>query len=80
MLIGAGLAFALILRESIVDALLLRARFGFMVPDTGVHGYGWALVFGYSLVFASALTLLIGSTLPKLNKSACTDPGPSGGR
>jgi hypothetical protein len=68
VLIGAGLAFALMFRESIVDALLLRARFGFMVPDTGVHGYGWALVFGYSLVFASALTLLIGSIMLTFGK------------
>jgi len=39
-----------------------------MVPDTGVHGYGWALVFGYSLVFASALTLLIGSIMLTFGK------------
>jgi hypothetical protein len=68
LLIVAGLALALVFSESLVDALLLRARFGFMVPDTGVHSYGWALVFGYAIVLTNVAILLIGTVMAALGK------------
>jgi hypothetical protein len=67
-MIGVGIVLALIVRESITDAILLRARFGFMVPDTGIHGYGWAFVFGYSMLLSSLITLLVGAVMVALGK------------
>jgi hypothetical protein len=59
VLVVAALVFALAFGESLLDALLLRAQFGFLVPDSGIHGYGWGLVFGYALALASAATFVI---------------------
>jgi hypothetical protein len=68
VLIGVGIVLAPIFGESIVDAVLLRARFGFMVPDTGIHGYGWAFVFGYSMFLSSVTTLLVGVVMVAMGK------------
>jgi hypothetical protein len=68
VLIGAGVVSAPIFGESIIDALLLRARFGFMFPDTGIHGYGWAFVFGYSMFLSSVTTLLVGVVMVSMGK------------
>src|SRR5204863_6176604 len=40
-MIGVGVFLSLLYGESAVDALRLQAVFGFMVPDSGIHGYGW---------------------------------------
>jgi hypothetical protein len=68
LFIGSGLVLAPMFRESIVDALLLRARFGFMVADTGIHSYGWCFVFGYAILIASAAMLLVGTIMVMLGK------------
>ena len=68
VLIGVGSVLAPIFGESLVDAVLLRARFGFMVPDTGIHTYGWAFVFGYSMFLSSATTLLVGVVMVSMGK------------
>jgi ABC-type uncharacterized transport system permease subunit len=62
VLIVAGIVLAPIFGEPIIDAALLRARFGFMVPDTHPHGYGWALVFGYAWGLASVVLFLLGTS------------------
>jgi hypothetical protein len=46
----------------------LRAPFGFMVPDTSPHGYGWGLVFGYAWVLANAALLLVGAAMVAIGK------------
>ena len=66
--IGVGVVLAPIFGESIVDAVLLRARFGFIVPDTGIHSYGWAFVFGYSFLLSSVITLLVGVVMVAMGK------------
>ena len=63
VLIGVGFVLSRLFDESMTDALLLRAKFGFMVADTGVHSYGWCFVFGYTLLFANVLLLATGSFL-----------------
>ena len=68
ILVGVGVVFARIFDEAIVDALLLRAQFGFLFPDTGVHGYGWAFVFGYGILFANLLVLAIGVVMTRLGR------------
>lgn len=68
IIICVSVALAPIFGESIVDALLLRAPFGFMFPDTSPHGYGWGLVFGYSWVFAHVALLAIGAVMVALGK------------
>jgi hypothetical protein len=68
VMIGVGVVLAVIFRESILDAILLRARFGFIVPDTGIYGYGWAFVFGYSMLLSSLVTLLIGVVMVSMGK------------
>jgi hypothetical protein len=58
LLIVGGLVLAPVFGESMLDALLLRARFGFMVPDEHPHSYGWAFIFGYSLLISSVALML----------------------
>ena len=69
LLIAAGTALAPIFGESVVDALLLRARFGFMVPDEHPHGYGWAFMFGYALLVANAALLVVGAAMTAFGKA-----------
>jgi hypothetical protein len=59
-LVALGLILSQVFRESALDALLLRAIFGFMVPDTGIHGYGWFFVFGYAIFIANSVLLVVG--------------------
>jgi hypothetical protein len=68
LLVAAGVVLAPVFGESIVDALLLRARFGFIVPDVHPHGYGWAFVFGYALILANAALLVVGAAMTALGK------------
>ena len=68
ILVGVGVVLARIFDETIVDALLLRAQFGFLFPDTGVHGYGWAFVFGYALLFSNVLVLAVGFVMTRLGR------------
>jgi len=67
-LVVAGLIMAPLFGESILDAALLRARFGFMVPDEHPHGYGWALMFGYAIVVANVTLLAVGAVMTSLGK------------
>jgi hypothetical protein len=59
----ASALFSPIFGDSIVDALLLRANFGFIVPDEQPHGFAWGLIFGYSWVLANAAILAIGRVM-----------------
>lgn len=64
--VGALLVFGAVLvgrlmGEDFWQALLLRARFGVPFEDDGIHGYGWGLVFGYSLMLAGAVTWVLGN-------------------
>lgn len=68
ILAGIGAVAAVIFREPVADALLLRARFSFMVPDSGVHGYGWFLVFGYGIVLANVVVLVVGVAMTRLGR------------
>ena len=68
VLVGIGAILAKVFNESLVDALLLRAYFGFMVPDTGVHGYGWFLIFGYAILLANLLLLAVGAVMVRLGR------------
>lgn len=61
----SGLLLAVVFNEPLVDALLLRSWFGFPVPDTGIHGYGWGLIFGYSLILASVTAFVVNYILNK---------------
>ena len=63
-----GCVLAPIFGESIADAAMLRARFGFMVPDVHPHGYGWALIFGYAIALAGGALLTIGHVMLRLGK------------
>ena len=47
--------------ENLWQALLLRSQFGVPFEDDGIHGYGWGLVFGYSLVLTGAITWALGN-------------------
>jgi hypothetical protein len=68
VLVGIGAILAKVFNESLVDALLLRAYFGFMVPDTGVHSYGWFLIFGYAILLANLLLLVVGVVMIRLGR------------
>lgn len=50
-----------IMGEDFWQTLLLRSRFGVPFEDDGIHGYGWGLVFGYSLILTGALTSAVGA-------------------
>jgi hypothetical protein len=39
-----------------------------MVPDTHVHSYGWGFVFGYPIVVANAIVLVVGVVMVKLGR------------
>jgi hypothetical protein len=67
-LVACGVALAPVFGESIVDAVLLRARFGFIVPDGHPHGYAWFFMFGYALLLAGTVLLIIGFTVTAVGK------------
>jgi hypothetical protein len=64
--VGTALVFVAVLvgrlmGEDFWQTLLLRSRFGVPFEDNGIHGYGWGLVFGYSLVLAGAFSWVLGT-------------------
>ena len=68
LLIASGLALAPVFGENLLDAALLRARFGFMVPDEHPHSYGWAFIFGYSILMSSLALMLAQSLMRAYEK------------
>jgi hypothetical protein len=68
VLLVVGCVLAPIFGESVFDAVLLRARFGFMVPDVHPHGYGWAFMFGYVIALVGAALLIIGGVMLRFGK------------
>jgi len=68
VMILAGGVLSLVFNESILDAALLRARFGFLVPDEGIHSYGWFFIFGYGLLAANGIVLVVGTLMTKTGR------------
>ena len=68
LLVCYGVVGALMFRESITDAFLLRAQFGFPVPDSGIFGYGWGFIFGYTFILSGVAILVIGNIMVALGK------------
>jgi len=66
IMIVIGLIYAAVLNESPLDALLLRARFGFVPPDIHIDGYGWFLIFGHSFFILGAVTWVVGRVMFRL--------------
>ncbi len=68
-LIAIGLLLATLFGESVIDAALLRAQFGYVRPETGIYGYGWALVFGYSILLANIGLTVVGEVMIRTGRT-----------
>lgn len=59
--IGYAVLMSRVFGEDLLDALLLRVRFGMPFSDSGIQGYGWGFVLGYALLISMMICYLLGN-------------------